>query len=777
MNMSKAEGEPGGVVNTVNGNIYGGSVIQGRDIRVVNRTAHEVAWPVRVGVIPEPAPHYRHRAAAGHLDTALNRLGTAVPHQVLSGTGGVGKTQMAAQYARALAHTTDPDSRVDVLVWANATSREQITYAYAQAARHLYATVPDDSEDAAELFLVWLHDPGEHQNRRWLVVWDDLTDPAYTRDLWPPHDQPHGRTLVTTRRRDHSLTTQGRHLLKVDVYTPDEARTFLTHALDEAGTAHTTAEADALARDLGYLPLALGQAVTYVAELGMGCEDYLQAFHDRMNTLDQVFPDWDSPVPLAATWDLSLSQADTFTPQGVARPMMGLIALLDGAGVPEQVLTAPPVLRYLADHRTETTGGVTAPPVLTSHQARAALAALARLNLTSRTTQQNAPGPVLVGAHQLVQRATREHAATRPTRTSVHTMADALVHVWPEIERDTVLAQLLRANTAVLRSHSATRGQAGEDWLWDPARHPVLYRAATSLGEAGHAGEALAQWGHMAEAAEKHLGADHLDTLTTRGNLAHWRGKTGDAIGAATAYEHLLTDHLRILGPDHPHTLTTRNNLATWRGEAGDATGAATLYEHLLTDHLRILGPDHPHTLTTRNNLAGWRGEAGDATGAATAYEHLLTDHLRILGPDHPHTLRTRANLATWRGKTGDAAGAATLYEHVFTEMLRALGPDHPHTLTARNNLAGWRGEAGDATGAATAYEHLLTDHLRILGPDHPRTLRTRANLAHWTYASGATDQAIELLTALVNDRTRVLGPEHPETQAGKQVLQNWRVA
>ena len=45
------------------------------------------------------------------------------------------------------------------------------------------------------------------------------------------------------------------------------------------------------------------------------------------------------------------------------------------------------------------------------------------------------------------------------------------------------------------------------------------------------------------------LGDDHPDTLTTRGNLAFWRGETGDA-GAAEAFEQLLTDRLRILGPD-----------------------------------------------------------------------------------------------------------------------------------------------------------------------------------------------------------------------------------
>ena len=70
---------------------------------------------------------------------------------------------------------------------------------------------------------------------------------------------------------------------------------------------------------------------------------------------------------------------------------------------------------------------------------------------------------------------------------------------------------------------------------------------------------------------------------------------------------------MRVLGPDHPDTLTTRNNLAYWRGEAGDPAAAVTAFTELLPDRVRVLGPDHPDTLTTRGALARWRGEAGDA--------------------------------------------------------------------------------------------------------------------------------------------------------------------
>ncbi|GAA2376630.1 tetratricopeptide repeat protein [Dactylosporangium salmoneum] len=47
--------------------------------------------------------------------------------------------------------------------------------------------------------------------------------------------------------------------------------------------------------------------------------------------------------------------------------------------------------------------------------------------------------------------------------------------------------------------------------------------------------------------------------------------RQADPAGAATAFEQLLTDQLRVLDPDHPDTLTTRGNLAHWRSKTGGA--------------------------------------------------------------------------------------------------------------------------------------------------------------------------------------------------------------
>ncbi|MFI9384141.1 tetratricopeptide repeat protein, partial [Kutzneria sp. NPDC052558] len=82
-----------------------------------------------------------------------------------------------------------------------------------------------------------------------------------------------------------------------------------------------------------------------------------------------------------------------------------------------------------------------------------------------------------------------------------------------------------------------------------------------------------------------------------------WRAETGDVAGAIAELERLLEDRQRVLGADHPDTLVTRGNLASWRAEAGDVAGAIAELERLLEDRQRVLGADHPSTLLTRNNL------------------------------------------------------------------------------------------------------------------------------------------------------------------------------
>jgi len=724
-------------------------VVSGMDVSRLG-----VALPGRVrqvGVVPNAADIYKQRRVGERLDQALADQGSVIVAQILSGLGGVGKTQLAAATVRQLVARGE----VDDVVWVSATSSDAIVSTLSDAAGTLAGAATDDPVGAARQFLAWL----ATTPRRWLIVFDDLTHPADLDGWWPPTSSS-GRVLVTTRRRDDALVRRGQ-LVDLELFTAAEARSYLSDKFTTEPW--RLVEADELAADVGCLPVALAQAAAYIADRDLTCAQYRQRFaaHPLTALGLSAWPD-EYGRSVAVTLSLAVDAADQLEPAGLARPLLLVLSLLEPNGIPAQVVTSGPVVAYLQQ---------AVPHLIDAEQAWDALSCLRRLNLADLTN----PDPNTAGVehrrarvHALVQRAAREQALADQLALAALAVADALIDLWPDIERDTDFVQMLRANTAALRIQA-------EDYLWAPDCHTVLVRAGQSLGAAGLVAAATAHFEHLTVQAQTRLGADHPNTLDIRNNLADWRGEAGDPAGAAAACEAVLADSLRVLGPDHHTTLAIRNNLAYWQAAAGDPAGAVAAFQRLLADRLRVFGPDAPDTLDTRHDLARWRGDAGDAAGAFAASEALLADRLRVLGPDHPDTLNTRASVARWRGEAGDPTGAVAAFEALLADRLRVLGPDHPDTLTARGTLAYWRGEAGDPAGAVAALEALLSDRLRVLGPDHPYTLTARGNLARWQGEAGDPAGAVAAFEALLSDRLRLLGPDHPDTLATRSNLARWQ--
>jgi WD40 repeat protein len=721
-------------------------------VHMVRAPRMPVALPHQAGIVPPLADCYQSRDATARLAATAAEDGTAALCLVLAGLGGVGKTQLAAAYARQVLDRRE----IDLVVWVTASSPSAVKECYADALLDVTGLDEGNTERAARRFREWLAATG----RRWLVVLDDVKSPGDLTGLWPPA-ATRGTTIITTRRRDSSMTRRGK-LLDVDVFTPDEACAYLAAKL--ADRPDLADDLVGLAKDLGYLPLALAQAATYLLDRGRKVSEYRDRFADIRIRLSELVPERDAlpdddQATLAATWTISMELADQIPPKRLSGPLLALASVLDPDGIPEAVFSTDAARTFLTDHRTVDDGPVAAA------QARDGLHCLHRLSLVHFDV-----GGVMgsVRVHPLVQRTTRDMQATAHSIASVvRAAAAAVTQAWPDVDSDTALAQRLRANARSLAG-------AYPDVLWDAnvGCRELLIRAGNSLGETGLVTDAVEHFRKLCATSTHLLGADHPDTLTIRASLASWRGHGGDFAGAAAAFEELLVDRLRVLGPDDPATLTTRASLASYRGRAGDRAGAAAAFEELLVDRLRVLGPDDPATLTTRARLASWRGR-DDPAGAIAAFEELLVDRLRVLGPDDPDTLITRASIASWRGTAGDPAGAAAALEDLLNDALRVFGPDHPATLTTRASLASYRGQTGNRAAAVAMFEELLEDRVRVLGPDHPATLATRGALVHWWAATGEAGRAEEEAQQLLADQTRVLGSGHPSTLAtrGKYVF------
>ncbi len=634
---ASADGDPlAAVTGSGNATASGGGIANTGILTLQQPPEPPPAWPLRVGQVPalasafQPRPGLRDqvteaRAAGTRADSSAGEGGGAgvVLTQVLSGGGGVGKSQLAASYAGQAVR-----DRTDLVVWADASAPGGVIATYAQAAARVQAPgvtgQPGDAEADARAFLDW----AAATSRSWLVVLDDITDPAQAAAWWPASHTGTGWVLATTRRRDPVLSGGGRHVVGIDVYEAGEATTYLRQRLTAAGKAHLLDDRAAdLAQALGWLPLALSHAAAYMIGQRVTCGAYLDLYTAGSGKLDELMrgdPDGHGRAPdghtrsITVTLLLALDAADGQAPAGLARPAMDLAAVLDPAGHPEAVWATGAACAYLTAYRTRTTGKETGGPAqiaspvrafatrakerpVTPRQARAALLQLDRYGLITLDEQA---GDRAVRIHALTARAARETAPARQA-AAVRAAADAVLALWPDAHHDQPgLTAVLRANTTTLTTHVGDALWAGDD-----GGHPLLWQTGLSLLAAGLHNPAITHWKYTAGTAQRILGPEHPDTLTAQGNLAasYWQaGRTGEAI---SILEKVAAAAARIGGPEHPDTLAAQAGLAASYGQAGRTGEAISVLEKVAADRARILGPEHPDTQAIAGALREWKSQ------------------------------------------------------------------------------------------------------------------------------------------------------------------------
>ena len=719
-----------------------------------------VIWPVNLGTPPRRAAGFQPRVQAQEIFGAWESEGPsprleAAATVLITGPAGVGKTQLAANvYENAASMGTD------LLMWVKAESRTSVVTAFAVAAERVQASVPEgaNTDQKAAAFLDWL----SVTDRPWLMVLDNASDPVQLSGLWP---RGRGRVLATTYRQDAGLLIGAVTTVQLGVFTASEANSYIEGRVHEAGRngvetkADVLDEASDLARDLGYLPVALAQAISVILYKATCCSDYRTDFADRTSRLSELFPD---PLPadeygrtVATTWSLALEQADSMIPKGLASCIAQLIAATDPSGAPEAVFLAEPSLAFLSTVTPEDESADTpsSSSLLTPAKARLALRNLHTLSLIDHQPY----APATVRMHRLAQRAVREVAQSGCIEVAVGVVADSLTAIWAANERD---------GRTLLLSNAEHVIRASADALWNDRPHPLLYQAGSSMLEAGMVGAAIQHFQWLGDQNAIRLGPHEPDTLTSKDYLAIAYRDAGNLSVATTLFEQTLSDRERVLGREHPRTLATRSNLAGAYLDAGKLARGGHLLEQTLSDVERVRGNDHPDTLTARSNLAIAYREAGNLAGAVKLWEQNVADRERVLGSDHQDTLFARNQLAGAYLASGNLAGAIELFGQSLTEVERVLGEDHPRTLTARNNLAGAYVEAGDLVRAAQLLEQSLTEVERVLGMDHPHTLTVRNNLAGVHLDTGNLPRAAQLFKQTLTDRERVLGEDHPDTMS-----------
>jgi hypothetical protein len=285
---------------------------------------------VALSNLPERNPFFTGREQLLlQVQAALAQRGRAV----LSGLGGVGKTQTAVEYAHR--HLEE----YDYVLWVGAQSREALLSGYVAIAGLLQLPEADAQDQMLAVAAVqcWF---GSHE--RWLLILDNADDLTTVREFIPPAKS--GHALLTTRAG--AVGTLAR-IVNIEEMESKEGALFLLRRakyIVEDAVLEAAAEADQekareIALQLGGLPLALDQAGAYLEETACGLSGYLDLYRkhapDLLRFRGTLSPD--HPDPVASTWVLSFENIEKANP--VAAELLKFCAFLHPDAIPEEVLS------------------------------------------------------------------------------------------------------------------------------------------------------------------------------------------------------------------------------------------------------------------------------------------------------------------------------------------------------------------------------------------------------------------------------------------------------
>jgi Tetratricopeptide repeat/NB-ARC domain len=305
-----------------------------------------------------------------------------------------------------------------------------------------------------------------------------------------------------------------------------------------------------------------------------------------------------------------------------------------------------------------------------------------------------------------------------------------------------------------------------------PATATSLNNLASLYDSTGRYAEAEPLYVRSLAIREEQLGANHPDTAGSLNNLAELYKSMGRYAEAEPLYVRSLAIDQVVYGEDHPEIATDLNNLASLYRLTGRYAEAEPLYVRSLAIKEKELGANHPRTATSLNNLAGLYRLTGRYAEAEPLYVRSLAISEKELGANHPSTATSLNNLAGLYYSTGKYAEAEPLYVRSLAIKEKELGANHPSTATSLNNLAGLYRLTGRYAEAEPLYVRSLAISEEQLGANHPSTATSLNNLAGLYESTGRYAEAEPLYVRAVAILEQSLGINHPNTQTCIQNLQ-----
>ncbi|EXK26264.1 hypothetical protein FOMG_17166 [Fusarium oxysporum f. sp. melonis 26406] len=666
----------------------------------------------------------------------------------LFGLGGVGKSQIALEYAYRFRAQHSNAS----IFWIHAENRSRIEQGFNSIAEEI--GIPGNlypSTSILALVRSWL---SKRLKGPWLMVLDNADDTnvffgKLTNELsshsthqhqclWDFLPQsPNSTILFTTRNKQLGLDLAGGgDLISVPPMEYSEAKLLFTSRLQTTQASEKSMKK--LFDLLEYLPLAIAQAAAVIERKCQSLDQYLERYEETesapINLLSKDFTDigrdGQDKNAVFKTWSISFNQIRQDDMR--AAELLSLMSFYDRQGIPELLLRQQ---------------------LGTSSQLEDALSTLKGYSLIYPSHDGKA-----FDMHRLVQLCVK---GWLQGHNEYSTWADAaivtLCEAYPTGEHENW------AQCALLLPHAQRILTAFPSTTSDK-QATLQFNVAWYLDTQGRYDSAESLHGRALEQRTLRLGQEHTDTLMSSNGLATVFFHQGKYAQAEQLLRQTLEARRRTLGPRHEDTLTSASTLSNILWCQGKYEEAEHLLLQTLDGRKAVLGSRHKDTMESIKHHVVFLWYNGKYCEAETKIQDLVDDMEEMLGLNHPSTLASKSVYASILDVLGKHKTAELLFNDLFNATKQLYGKEHPEALDCLERLSWTLANQGRFAEARRIKQQALEGYEKTLGKDHPETVASYSNLGTLLFQEGKLEAAEGLMREVFIRLKNISGEDHPKT-------------
>ncbi|MBP7074337.1 MAG: tetratricopeptide repeat protein [Rhabdochlamydiaceae bacterium] len=648
---------------------------------------------------------------------------------VIHGLGGIGKTALILKYAE------EYQSSYRWIHFIPSSTPEAMIIGLLKLADELDIARLEKVDERLQMLKVQL----EKIENEYLLIFDGVDSPETFLEIQKRLPN-RGKCILVTSRLEEDLGRLGFNKIKLDRFTEQEAVNFLFNASktdDKEG-------AKRLAEKLGYLPLALTHAASYIRVQGCSIEKYLKQFEKYGVTLfeDKYLRLTKEEKTVLTTWQITMDVIERQEESPFAKPLLDFISFLASSNIPYEALKLWSMQGSIDELDFERAIGL-----------------LKNYSILDKFNEGYVVHPVVqtVIRHKLIDEKKQECLAQG---LKIFNVLGARNDLEQLKNRDLTNAIVVNSET-LIGYCELYRCKQGEDFLGILNYLTQCHRHFGKVVQANtHAEKASSLAKEMYPDLQHCLVALSLDNV---GLSFRDLGKHEEALKYLNQSLALMK---KIFGPEDRHVLTCLEHVGVALEDLGKHEDALKYHMEVLTLRKKTLGEDHPDMAVSLNNVGLSLKALGKHEDALKYQMEALALIKKVFGPEHYQVAASLSNVGLSFGELGKYKQALKYKMESLALMKKLFGPEHPLVAISLNNMGVALEDLGKHEEALKYKMEALALRKKLFGPEHPQVANSLYSAGLTLRELGKYEEALKYTMEALALRKKLLGEDHPEVAA-----------